>query len=516
MTTLTSALQCMSSLKASCKLFQIEQMNQSMDCLYKTGNEWTERLKGLSEEQMRRLGEENNPLPLAIKSLEILSSDSLQWSKEAKYSFSKVCRVFLDLCWIRSTILNESIYAETRQRFLDQIKKVCSTIRHDATQAKTYFELQSCKGAVRALVPGSGKWREVAKDHALPLAEGFVKALLSISLVQPASCLVPLVSPIFRLCIRMYQERELKWRGEMWTLRWSFTCLTKLEQFDQPEIQGLIKGAKEHHRLAFSLTEIFFEMIEKGQEKPLKKRVFESLVVLADLAPEETVLNRLRKDKFWRVRYRAIEHMQVLFSQPDYQGQIISKLLQRLAGATGEKEPRVAALVQKVCRDLAPRNAAQLQNLAGQIKMEEVKQQHELEKAEVEGQKNSVRQRKEHKHHFLRELFTRKHSLKSSLEEGNLEANTEVEDQQTIENQIHAIEQAEQALSAEITALDQQELQWEEDQKILDENFKLLESILEGTIDLSSPSQSQKTNDEQSHWPLSDVIDREVAGNPLG
>jgi hypothetical protein len=375
------------------------------------------------------------------------------------------------LILFKSSLSERPIYLQTREKILEQIKKVCSTL--PATQLATYFELHCCKEIVKSLEPGKGKWKEVAREHAQPLLEGLVKALLSISPATPAACLAPLVSPMFRLAVRIYQEREAGWHGDVWTLRWSFTRLTTLEQWNQAEFQQGIQQCHKHYHVAFCLSEMCMDLIQKTPEKSLKEVALNQLLRLADLSNGSTMADLLLKDKFWRVRYRTIEHIKVLANQPDFEALVIEKLLQRLSV---EKDHRVASLLHRTCLELAPKNAQQLQALAEKMRQqaEALKQKNQSDKHTVESKKQALQEEKQKKSGLLEKLGLRKKDLQTGK---HLEADTPT---QNVEEQLEKIAKFEQQLPKEIAELERQAIGLQEIQRGLKcqlDNLNLLEQL---------------------------------------
>jgi hypothetical protein len=380
MATLTKIMHQVSQLqKHVAEDFNLEEAQIEASELSKESVIWI--LQTIKEQNQLGPSKQSNPLPVALALTQVLSSENIQLESKLLYEIAKACRLFTECFFSKARQNKNCIYQETKIKFIQNLDKVLGVIPDH--QITTRYELQCARAAARSVPVDQyffEKYIPGAIDAGSDLTGGSAIKLA-------ANVVIDTTKWVY------YFGKEKIWFEKVLQLSWtSHALLQKEEGRTVEQFYSKVKGYEKIHQIALCAVETLIVLFNQQKDKlaPFIKGDSSKpgLLIFVDLQSEKSSnlesfikeaskklkefhekLNRTSKkdlasqgllstkafrrvDPFWKVRYRAIEHLYSLFQ--DFDGEDKKEILKKFSDRILlERDPLVIQLLRQLHKELS-------------------------------------------------------------------------------------------------------------------------------------------------------------------
>ena len=260
-----------------------------------------------------------NPLPVAESLVKSLSCSEIQFEDELKAELAQTARLFIELTAFKCSQERRPLYSSTVESLRESLTTIHDALKRDKNphrqndQVLLLFNVTCCLEAVKSMD---------SIDYG-----GLFEDLISIILEQSVE------TASSRIKILQAQLGK-NWFADLLYISWlGSVCDADLPTFTSLE-SDIVRLSQKSPEIALGSVEVCFDLIQRGSPA-IKRRAFQGLIQLANLR------GTIRSGTFWKVRYRAIQHLSVLTNHADRTiGEYASCTLLHLNSREKKKEIR--------------------------------------------------------------------------------------------------------------------------------------------------------------------------------
>ncbi|NGX31830.1 MAG: hypothetical protein K940chlam8_01213 [Chlamydiae bacterium] len=427
------------------------------------------------------------PLDISVQLIDTLALDEIQLENDLKLALAKTARIFVELVLKKILIQGREIYPSTIKEVVEKLDKVLSTL--PKTEVATKYELKCCKAAA------------VLWESPTQFLKGFVRKFWKDSLLMMIKTDVTksfeMLGDLFG---QLSFDLKTSWCVKASSMNWKAIGVAQGRYSLKKLFEGLDKGWKQDSHLSFGLVEALALIILKSPDH--RKSALEGAqeegathVGLVDFVTWN-IPSKTGRDKAWKVRYRAIEHLGEFQNDNELSSICIRALVKVALNENGSRIHTLLGKVFEKCEDKA--------NLAQTISISEIekcvtenaeKQKTSKErlkkKEEVLDREKGLEEEKTKFKRAMELLKLRKSKPKGAVLElaGSDSENDAIQKEEAqLATDQKAIESRENALKKEIEELEE----LEETQEGLEIQKHTLENILKFTKGAPDGFPSQK------------------------
>ncbi len=262
-----------------------------------------------------------NPLPIALSLVQSLVNSKIQFEDELRTELARSARLFTELTAFKCSQEKRKLYPEDIESLRNTLSNLYDALKEDKNlqrldnQLVLQFNVVCCLEAIKSMdtFDYSGLFDDLIS---LIIDSDFNAAFERIKILQG--------------------QLGKSWFADLLYLSW-LGCISTQDMKTFENLRAdITKQARKKSKIALGSVDIYFEHVRKGTQE-IKEQALQELISLSRMKGK-------KHTPFWKVRYRAIQHLYILSKDFD-----LSSTLSELR--ENEKNKHIQRLFTQVDQD---------------------------------------------------------------------------------------------------------------------------------------------------------------------